>query len=373
MTKSNSEIRTVVSRSARRLPRAAWLLAGLALLVAGCKGGGPGSKVFVRNGAARRLRIAVLPFISPANAPGAGDSVTTTVITYLLSTGVVEVVEPGLVDRAMRTARYVPQASGGLDLETLGLLQQQLQVDAYLVGAVDEFGEVRIGPDTYPSVSFSARLIRASDACIIWAASISRTGADSVKVFDIGRVSSLSKLTMAAVAELAQSLGNSTAALSLAPSAGPAPVSAPVVALTQPNPSLAPNPAFLDETRAFGAADLKALLRDVPGFKRGQVTYTKHFNDTVTALYGADHTAVDVKLVDYAKADVAAQFVQKESAGRKDEKVAGLPAFSGSSSAMTPGYFHLNVAVGRFGLYLTGPESVAQEAQKLAAAIITMQ
>ncbi len=62
-----------------------------------------------------------------------------------------------------------------------------------------------------------------------------------------------------------------------------------------------------------------------------------------------------MKLVDYKKADVAVQFVPQESAGRTEEKVVGLPAFSGASSAMTPGYFHLNVTVGRFGLYLTAP------------------
>jgi hypothetical protein len=387
MTNRFSRISAKIAGGTRRAPGRLWLLLGLALLAAGCKSSGPGSQVFVRRGDGRCLRVAVLPFISPANAPGAGDTVTATVVTYLLSTGVVEVVEPGLVDRAMRNARFAPQASGGLDLETLALLQQQLQVDAYLVGAVEEFGEVRVGPDIYPSVSLSARLIRAADATIVWAASISRTGADTVKVFDIGRVSSISKLTMAAVAEMAQSLGACSAVIAAAPLTAPGAHQLPQNGTQMPTlppsaearrdwqsppPGLsALNGIFLDEARSFGVADLKALLPEVPGFKRGQVNYSKHFHDTVTALYGTDGAGIDVKLVDYQKADIAVGFVQKESAGLKEEKIASLTAHAGPSSPMSPGNLHLNVAVGRFGLYLTGPDRFTEEMHKLAAAIVT--
>ena len=41
---------------------------------------------------------------------------------------------------------------------------------------------------------------------ILWAATISKTGADSVKIFDIGRVSPLGKLSKQAVDAMARSL-----------------------------------------------------------------------------------------------------------------------------------------------------------------------
>jgi len=372
-----------------------WFLAlGLALaaLAAGCKEGGPGAAVYTKHeGGGAPLRLAVLPFSSPANAPEAGQVVTSTVITYLLSTGKVDVVEPGQVEKAMRAARYAPETAAGLDPEMLGTLQQQLRVDAYMVGSVEEYGEVRVGPDSYPSVSFSARLIRASDDAIIWAASISRTGADRVKVFDIGRVSSLGKLTKSAVAEMAASLSRS------APSfASAAPVAQPAVIVQPESPAPAASSAFQDESRTYGVADLKALLPEVTGFGRGEVSHSRHFHDTVSCLYStatlrssdtallklpsaeqrapslrstSDGGAIDARLVDYQKTDVAAKAVRQESQGLADEKVGSFDGMSGPAPTHAAGVVKLNVILGRFGLYLTGPESAAARMRQLAISI----
>lgn len=341
------------------------LLLALAFF-AGCREAGPGSQVFVRNATGQNIKIAVLPFASPANAPGAGEVITSTVITYLLSTGAFDVVEPGLVEQAIRAARYVPESAEGLDRDTLEILQKHLKVDAYLVGRVEEFGEVRIGPDTYPSISFSARLIRASDATILWATSISRTGADKVKIFDIGRVSSVGKLAKAAVAELAESMRRSGPALlaSLAHEAAPA------AALTPTEERPLEGAKFQDESVTYGAADLKALLPELSGFTRGEVRHSRHFHDTAQTTYATDGATIDVRLVDYTKIEIAAKFISQASEGMQSAKVEGLAAFSGLSPASMPGYLYLNVAMGRFGLYLSGPESKAENMRKLAAEIV---
>lgn len=358
----------------RRLTRAArWLLPAIALMLVGCREGGPGARVFVRQDSLSRPRLAVLPFTSPAEAAGAGDVVTGTVLTYLLSTGAADVVEPGLVDKAMRSARFVPQASGGLDSDTLAALQQQLHVDAYMLGQVEEYGEIRVGPDTYPSVSFSARIVRASDNSIVWAASISRTGADSVRIFDIGRVSSLGKLTKAAVAEMADSLQRNwpdlassavTQQLLITPTSAPG--LGPAIAVTV-------NPALSDETSTYGTADLKALLAEAQGFSRGEVTYAKHFHDTVTTQYRIDGRVIEVKLVDYLKVASAGQFVAQQSPGLAVSKLGSLNAFAGSTPEAAPGGYHLNLAAGRFGLYLTGPANAVDEMHRLASALIAVR
>jgi hypothetical protein len=361
---------------ARRLPAPALLLlaAGLtlALLAAGCRDAGPSSQVYYRNASGQRLRIAVIPFLSPANAPDAGPVVTSTVITYLLSTGAVDVVEPGTVDRAMRTARFVPTATGGMDPQMTAALQQDLGVDAYLMGQVEEYGDVRMGPDTYPSVSFSARLIRASDNTIVWAASISKTGADRVKVFDIGRISSVGKLTKLAVEEMAMSLRGHAADLLAAPGmSAPAPAPAPAQQASQPRlRQVMLNPAFSDEARAFGEADLKALLPEVSGFTRGTVEYSKHFHDAVAARYRTEDGIIEVKLIDYQKADTASKFVAQESPGMQRETIGTLPAYTSASAPDHAGFVHFNAVVGRFGLYISAPQDAADEARKLTDAII---
>ncbi len=359
-------------RPARPAPRRRRLLFGLllagALLAAGCRDSGPGRAVFTRQGNAP-LRIAVLPFASPANAPDAGEVVTSTVITYLLATHAVEVVEPGMVEKAMRAARFAPESSGGLDPDTLAVLQQQLNVDAYLLGRVEEFGDVRIGPDTYPAVSFSARLVRATDDTILWAASISRTGADKVKVFDIGRVSSVGKLTKSAVAELAASLQASSGAFT--PAEPDAPTPRPQTARPVPGAkTFALNPLFADEGRSYAQADLVALLAEVPGFTRGPVSYRKHAFDTVTALYGTEGAGIDVQLVDYQKLETAKAFITRASEDLQPEQLDSHTAFAGDSAAQNPGVYHLNLAAGRFGLYLTGPASAKEKLQQLAVGLI---
>ena len=335
---------------------------GLAFLAAGCRDSGPGVQVFTKQAGTPPLRLAVLPFSSPANAPGAGAVVTSTIITYLLATGQVDVVEPGLVEKAMRAARYAPESSAGLDPDMLGLLQQQLRVDGYMLGSVEEYGEVRVGPDSYPSVSFSARLLRSSDDSIIWAASISRTGADSVKLFDIGRVSSVGKLTKAAVAEMAGSLQRSAARFGTA-----APGLRPVV--TVPARPMGPvlHPVFQEEGKTYGVADLKALLLDVSGFSRGEVSHSRHAHDTVSALYSTDGGAIDASLVDYQQAAAAAESVRQGSRDLTEAKLGALAGYSGTSAHS--GVAKLNVTLGRFGLYLSGPSSSAEKMRQLAAAI----
>ena len=343
------------------------LALALAAFAAGCRDSGPAAAVYSRQaGDPSPLRIAVIPFSSPANAPGAGEAVTSTVITYLLASRAVEVVEPGEVDRAMRAVRYAPESSAGLDTEMVSSLQQQLQVDAYLIGNVEEYGEVRVGPDSYPSVSFSARLVRASDNAIVWAASISRTGADRVKVFDIGRVSSLGKLTKSAVGEMAASFRRDVPNFAAAGRAA-----RPAAAAAHPE---APTPSpiasfFADESKVYGIADLTALLHEVAGFTRGEVRHSRHFHDTVSCLYAIEGGAISVRLVDYQKTLVAAEAVREESAGLAPAKVGALNGFAGPAPAHSHGAAALNVTLGRFGLYLTGPQSAAEKMAQLAAAI----
>ncbi len=82
----------------RKMPYVMALTVALGLsLVVGCRDSGPGSATFTSNGDPP-LRIAVIPFTSPEQKADAGPVVTSTVITYLLSTGKVEVIEPGMVD-----------------------------------------------------------------------------------------------------------------------------------------------------------------------------------------------------------------------------------------------------------------------------------
>lgn len=376
-------------------------LVAATLFAAGCSDGGPSSKVYVKTKDGTRLRVAVLPFDNVSANQDAGRVMTNTVITYLLSTGAFDVVEPGVVNATL--ANEGVRITDGLTVDIGQRIQPKLNADAYIMGMVEEYGEVRIGPDTYPSVSFSARLVNARTTEILWAGTISKTGADSVKVFDIGRVSSLGKLSKKAVASMAESLAKSrkqimaglAAQASIVPIADhgtpPTPVTPPTnpvvteppIAVTPPvtptpeppisvlPPTTGTGPRYMDETATYGQPEMTALLKDVDGAKLGDVVYKKHFHDTIETQYriGDKGKVVEVKLVDYLKSSIALKFVQDYNKGSQQTAFDTLPAYTGESGF---GYYHLDIAPGRFGVYIRGPKDNKADIESLARGIIAL-
>jgi len=382
------------------------------VFIAGCKDSGPSARSFVKNSTNAPVRIAVIPFDNVTRDENAGKVVTNTVLVYLLSTGYFDVVEPGVLDEAMATASPpIRETSGSLKPKDLRYLADKLGVDAIIVGAVEDFGEVRINNDSYPSVSFSARMVNARTGEILWADTVSKAGADKEKLFGIGRVSSLGKLCKLAVAEMAASMQKhgetilahlrSTVAAAPAgqqtsgppqqtadhgtelpsaatPTAPEKPESAAVAQkpsgqAVEPSVSGAANGKVggkaADETKEYAEADLKALLIDVAGFKKSEPAYEKHFHASVEARYtiGEGPQFVEVRLTDYRRAATAAKFMEHYHPGTSPAVFGGLPAYVYTSGF---GYQHTNLAVGRFGLFIKGPEAKKESIEALAKALI---
>lgn len=368
-------------------------------IVSGCNDGGPSTKMFVKSGNGKRLRIAVMPFDNVSKDQDAGRTITNTVVTYLLSTGDFDVVEPGVVSSVMSSEGI--RLVDGITLDTCQKLQPKLNADAFVMGMVEEYGEVRIGPDSYPSISFSARLVNARTADILWAGTISKTGADSVKVFDIGRISSIGKLSKRAVAALSVSLSKAMPSITtnlavppgqqtapqptpVAPVTVPEPTPQPVVQPT-PNPTPTPEPTpipepavtpttgakYMDESVTYGEKEMSTLLKDIGAAKMGDVSYTKHFHGTIEVKYRVgDHAqSVEVKLVDYLKVATALKFLQGYNPDSQQSTFETLPAFTGESGF---GYTHLDVAIGRFGVYIRGPKDRKAEVDAIGKGIIAL-
>lgn len=374
---------------------AAAILLGIILVLAGCKDDGPSSKVFVKNGSGKLPRIAIIPFDAVGNirSQDAGRVVTNTVMTYLLSTGLFEVVDPGMLDEALISNQV--RITEGLKKDDLTALQKALDLDGVILGLVEEYGDVRIGNDTYPSVSFSARLINAHTGGIIWAGAISKTGADKVSIFDIGRISSMGKLCKSAVRDMASSLSKTydqvQIALAIPQVATPqvqqavedhgTVIPAGNVAAVTPTAETPATPAVsgtptassagksIDESATYGESELKALLPEISGYIRGEFDYKKHTHDTIEGRYGfgGGKNFVEVKLVDYKKAVTAENFIRMYHVEEDPTKFAGVSAFISTSGF---GYEHVDAAVGRFGLYVRGPAAKKDDVEKVAASVI---
>lgn len=74
-----------------------------------------------------------------------------------------------------------------------------------------------------------------------------------------------------------------------------------------------------------------------------------------------------MKLVDYTGLEQARQFMAGEHAGQAAGVFANLPAYVSESQF---GFLHLDIVVGRFGLYLSGPLGAREAIERLAQALI---
>lgn len=131
-------------------------------------------------------RIAVVPFENNSKEPFAPERVRGMAITEILSQGLFDVVDKGLVDSAFRD-EAVDLTKGPMDGGSMKRLGQRLNVQAFLLGSIDQAGEVQRGPNSYPALSMTLRLVDINTGMIFWQASGSRTG-DSIskRLFGLG-------------------------------------------------------------------------------------------------------------------------------------------------------------------------------------------
>lgn len=346
-----------------------WMLTvGLALVVSGCGGTGTAIKSTVRQAVGdERIRVAVLPLDNLSQKAGADRAVTQVIVTYLLASDLFEVVEPGHVNRALLDLR-IRSATEEVDPATARKLGETLDAELLLIGAVQEYGEVRVASDTYPAVSLSARLLDAYSGAILWSASVSQTGADTVVIFDIGRITSLPKLTQVVVEKLTASLQEAAPRVLQAVKAGR---EARKTAMTAPPAAPAPPPAppiVTAPTRVVLTQEqLTGLLREVPGFVRAAVEFSKHFYASAQAAYEGDRGRIQVRLVDYTDPAQAKQVMASEHAGQSAATFGDLPGYVGESQF---GLLHLDIVAGRFGLYLSGAPSTREHMERLAQTLL---
>lgn len=119
-------------------------------------------------------RVAVLPFENFSNDSSAGPRATRLMVTELLATGAVDVVEPGEVNAALVKYGRVARPS----TEQLVELGKTLGVQAVVAGSVAQSEVLRSGSAGIPVVTIDAQMIEAESGGIIWAATHSEKGSE---------------------------------------------------------------------------------------------------------------------------------------------------------------------------------------------------
>lgn len=119
-------------------------------------------------------RVAILPFENNSNDTFAAKRCREIVITEVLSGGVFDTVDKGIVDSVFLEEAITP----GSPIDTLGLKQlgQRMNVQALLLGTVDGSGKVTRGTIGYDEINLTLRLVEARTGIILWQASGHETG-----------------------------------------------------------------------------------------------------------------------------------------------------------------------------------------------------
>lgn len=118
-------------------------------------------------------RVAVLPLENLSGDRQAGVRATRLLITELLASGAVDVVEPGDVQAALDR---IPGGAIPPSAEEVVRLGEALQVQAVISGSVTESQLIRSGNLTYPVVTLDVHMLETETGRAVWAATHTEKG-----------------------------------------------------------------------------------------------------------------------------------------------------------------------------------------------------
>jgi len=148
-------------------------------------------------------RVAVLPLESLSDDSAAGQRVSRMLITELLASGAVDVVEPGEVQAALDR---IP--GGGIPPSTEQVIEigKMLGVQGVFVGSIAQSEVLRSGTVSYPVVTLDLHLLETDSGAAVWAATHTEQGSTaSAKFLGTGAVP-ISATTRNCVREVLKSL-----------------------------------------------------------------------------------------------------------------------------------------------------------------------
>jgi len=118
--------------------------------------------------------VAIVPFENLTQQKGAEGKVMNVVAAEVLRRGVFDVVEFGEVAKVLREEGF--KDPGSISKRVAERAAKRLNVQAFIVGSVEEYGVSRTGGSSYPEVSVSLKLVDTKSYKILWEATHSVKG-----------------------------------------------------------------------------------------------------------------------------------------------------------------------------------------------------
>ena len=128
-------------------------------------------------------KVAVLPFENVSGEQGASDKVHKIFLVELLSLEIFDVVEPGMVSKAIKgETAATPDQLTPEDLKRIG---KALGADGLFIGQVVDYADAR-GQNSAPEVTLQLRLIETTSGATVWSTSQTRSGVKtSTRLFGV--------------------------------------------------------------------------------------------------------------------------------------------------------------------------------------------
>lgn len=133
--------------------------------------------------------VAIVPLKNLTQERGAEGKVRNVVLAEVLRRGIFDVVEFGEVDKVLRE-EGVKETESVISKSVAERAGKRMNIQAFIVGTVEEYGISRAGSSSYPEVAASLKLVDAKSYKILWEATHSVKGATILdQLFGIGKKS----------------------------------------------------------------------------------------------------------------------------------------------------------------------------------------
>jgi hypothetical protein len=154
------------------------------MMLSACAGG-PTSYVHPTYDFSLIQKVAVLPLENHAGDPQAGEKVRKMVVSEILAGGVVDVVDPGQVNRALVQGRI--ENITRISAEEFKKLGESLGVQTFILGSVDTYERNNVGGSFFAEVGISLRAVDAATGSIIWSVTSREGGVSTTgRLFGFG-------------------------------------------------------------------------------------------------------------------------------------------------------------------------------------------
>jgi TolB-like protein len=149
--------------------------------------------------------VAIVPFKNLTQERGAEGKVANMVAAEVLRRGIFDIVEFGEVIKVLREEGF-REDEGDISKNIAERAGKRLNVQAFILGSVQEYGLSRGGGISYPEVSLTLRLVDAKSYKILWEATHSLKGGTVLdRLFGIGKKSAFD-ISKELVAEMLDTL-----------------------------------------------------------------------------------------------------------------------------------------------------------------------